>query len=152
MASAINIFNLSVIIGMLSFPININASSADNGAKRSLPFGPQLGLYNFYGITATDHQNIWVAGSFGTIAHSSDRGKVWSVQKSDVTTELYDIAFIDDKTGWTVGRYGVILKTTDGGNLWIRHNINMKETLFGVCFVNSRVGWAVGDRYNPAHG
>ncbi len=62
---------------------------------------------------------MWVAGRpGGFVLHSSDLGKTWEVQKTDVNVPANAIHFLDDKTGWLVGDLGSIMGTTDSGKTW----------------------------------
>jgi len=140
-----------IVAGFFLSVTGVNPTPAQNKANKGLPFGTQLWQYNFYGICATDINNVWVSGNFGTIAYSNDGGTVWKEQQTKVSTELYDITFLNEKTGWCVGRHGVILKTADGGRTWIKKNSGPMETLLSVCFINAEQGWAAGDQNTIIH-
>jgi photosystem II stability/assembly factor-like uncharacterized protein len=69
----------------------------------------------------------WAVGDRGVIWHTTDSGKTWQQQQSNVTCRLTSICFLDDKQGWAVGgecrpyadaTRGVVLRTADGGATW----------------------------------
>ncbi|MDO5553045.1 MAG: sugar-binding protein [Planctomycetia bacterium] len=69
---------------------------------------------------------VWIVGDRGTIVASSDDGSTWSLIRSPVSCDLYDICFRDERCGIIVGGEllptgdgrGVILRTEDGGASW----------------------------------
>ncbi len=88
----------------------------------------------------------WIVGYYGTILHSTDRGRTWEIQRSGTQEALFRVVFLDDKSGWVSGSYGTILHTEDGGRNWRIQPAPTQEQLFGLDLVNERVGWAVGSR------
>ena len=60
----------------------------------------------------------WIAGYYGTILHSKDRGLSWELQDSKTREALFRVVFINDKAGWASGSYGTILHTRNGGQNW----------------------------------
>jgi len=62
-----------------------------------------------------DSSNGWVCCSDGTIARSTDGGKNWINQLSNISSKLASIFFTSQSTGWAVGDHGIILHTTNGG-------------------------------------
>lgn len=96
-------------------------------------------------VSAPDENNVWIAGAYGIVYHSSDGGATWSAQTSGVTTMLCDIAFINDRTGWIAGAQGAVLATTDGGATWTRHDTGVTQHLLSLSFVDAQFGWAVGE-------
>ena len=55
-----------------------------------------------------DANTGWVAGTFGTVLHTTDGGANWAKQEIGSTTHLMGIDFIDARTGWVVGEGGTI--------------------------------------------
>ena len=49
-----------------------------------------------------DENNGWAVGYFGTIIHTDDGGLSWSLQKSPIVADLYDVTFSDPRNGWAV--------------------------------------------------
>ena len=81
----------------------------------------------------------WVVGRNGTVLHSSDGGKKWSLQMSGTTSPLYGMFFRDQSNGWIVGARGTILHTKDGGQSWDDQQSGTSADLFGVQFLNQHL-------------
>jgi photosystem II stability/assembly factor-like uncharacterized protein len=68
----------------------------------------------------------WVAGSNGTILHSTNGGNLWTAQNSTTNHYLNSIRFLNASTGFVSGFYyynydiqlNILLKTTSGGADW----------------------------------
>ena len=87
----------------------------------------------FTAVSAVDTQ-IWAVGHDGVIAHSTDGGEHWTLQRQDPWTPpadssealhdsrqgvpLLDVLFTDAKHGYAVGAYSLALRTDDGGEHW----------------------------------
>jgi photosystem II stability/assembly factor-like uncharacterized protein len=87
----------------------------------------------FTAITAID-ADVWAVGHEGIIAHSSDRGEHWTLQRKDALkiggeineatrdpqqgAPLLGVLFTDAKHGMAVGAYSLALRTDDGGEHW----------------------------------
>jgi photosystem II stability/assembly factor-like uncharacterized protein len=52
----------------------------------------------------------WVAGSEGTVLHSTDGGRYWFHENTNVPHALERLFFTDRTHGWAVGYGGTILK------------------------------------------
>ena len=92
----------------------------------------------FTAVSAID-ANIWAVGHDGVIAHSSDGGEHWSLQRQDPWkpasdaadalqdsrqgVPLLDVLFADAKHGYAVGAYSLALHTEDGGDTWTPMNV-----------------------------
>ena len=76
---------------------------------------------NFYGVDIIDHQ-AWIVGYYGTILHSSDRGKSWEVQSSPTQSSLFNVRFVSPLKGWIGGSYG--WQAADAG-------------MIGICWTNT---------------
>jgi photosystem II stability/assembly factor-like uncharacterized protein len=97
----------------------------------------------FNSIFFTDKKNGWIVGSEGKILNSTNGGKLWREQKSNVTNDLKDIAFFDSSNGFAIGDDGMILKTQNGGNVWRPTPLESKHK-FERIFLTSKSGWIVG--------
>jgi len=87
----------------------------------------------FTAITAVD-SNVWAVGHEGVIAHSSDGGEHWTLQRKDALkiggelneatrdpqqgAPLLGVLFTDAQHGMVVGAYSLALRTDDGGEHW----------------------------------
>ncbi|HZD40870.1 MAG TPA: YCF48-related protein [Terriglobales bacterium] len=100
---------------------------------------------NFYDV-AVRGDFAWIAGYYGTILASTDRGLTWQLERSETTEALFRVNFVNQKEGWITGSYGTILHTDNSGKSWRRQKSPVEENLFGLDFVNNRVGWVVGSR------
>ena len=100
---------------------------------------------NFYGVDIIDNQ-AWIVGYYGTILHSSDRGKSWEVQSSPTQSSLFNVRFVSPLKGWIGGSYGTVLHTTDGGKNWRAQPVGTTEHLFAADWLEETHGWLVGSR------
>ena len=57
----------------------------------------------------------WIAGSNGTLLHTTDGGVRWSTETSGTTRPLERLFFTDQNHGWAVGFGGTILAFGQGG-------------------------------------
>ena len=86
----------------------------------------------------------------GVILKTSDGGKSWIDQSTDIMSRLFGIDFIDSLNGWavagggTIYDYGMILHTNDGGKSWNIQKNNSGLELYNVQFINKDDGWAYG--------
>ncbi len=80
-------------------------------------------------VTAVDAQ-VWAVGHDGVIAHSTDAGEHWQIQRTDPWqpadaagdpakgAPLLDVLFLDARRGFAIGAYSLALQTSDGGDSW----------------------------------
>ena len=95
-----------------------------------------------------DPQTGWVAGSNGTILHTTDGGLSWQHQDSGSTEIVRDIFFLDQNRGWVVGDERLILRTTNGGNTWETQQCPADtKTLESIYFADANHGWISGGHY-----
>ena len=83
-------------------------------------------------------------GQDGLVQLTTDGGKTWTDQPTNIPDILEDIFFMDANTGWAVGENGIILHTTNGGKSWDIQTSGTEEKLLSIRFTDSAVGWAVG--------
>src|SRR5687767_534746 len=81
---------------------------------------------NFYGVHISDNLS-WIVGYYGTILHSTDRGKTWEIQASPMRQALFTVRFVSPLNGWISGSYGTLLRTDDGGKNWHAQPLNITE-------------------------
>ena len=107
----------------------------------------------FNAIQFIDESTGWVTGvklspttggQDGIVEKTTDDGKTWVNQPTNVPDILKDIFFIDDSNGWVVGENGVVLHSTNGGDTWNIQTSGTEENLESVRFVDKNVGWAAG--------
>jgi photosystem II stability/assembly factor-like uncharacterized protein len=83
-------------------------------------------------------------GQDGLVQKTTDGGKTWVDQPTNIPDILEDICFVDANNGWAVGENGIVLHTTNGGNTWDIQTSGTEEKLLSVSFADSAVGWAAG--------
>lgn len=98
-----------------------------------------------------DENNGWASSLEGTIVHTSDAGKTWVTQNSNVTTPIVDIHFINKNLGWALTYpdtppFGTtLLKTTNGGSDWILiDSLFQMKFMSCVYFADEQLGWIGG--------
>jgi photosystem II stability/assembly factor-like uncharacterized protein len=101
-------------------------------------------IANLNGVKFVNPTDGWIAGTGGTILHTTNRGNSWTPQTSGTIEDLTRLAFITSTRGWVVGANGTILRTIDGGTTWTPQTSGTTNRLNGVVFVGLLQGWAVG--------
>jgi len=86
----------------------------------------------------------WAVGSAGRIYTTSDGGRMWFAQRSNVISDLFDVKFISAAEGWAAGSDGTLLHTVDGGVHWFAETSNVSHALERLCILDQTHGWAVG--------
>ena len=94
---------------------------------------PQFRAFDFI-----DTMTGWIAGydNGGLILHTTDGGKTWTRQESNIERTIYDIEFIDSQNGWACGSQTV--NTTDGGETW---NIVLDDIKRKLSALSSQICW-----------
>ena len=88
--------------------------------------------------------SAWTVGNAGQILASTNGGRSWSRQSSNVAADLLDVKFIDAHEGWAVGAQGAMLHTTDGGLRWVAEPIGSAQSLERLFILDRNHVWAVG--------
>jgi len=109
--------SVSVIAGAV--PVNGRDSSALRLLSGNIIFAPSK-------------KQAWRVGPSGKIERSSDAGKSWKPQKSDVATDLVSGSAPAENICWIAGKAGTLLLTTDGGGHWKQIASPIAEDLGGV--------------------
>jgi photosystem II stability/assembly factor-like uncharacterized protein len=98
-----------------------------------------------------DSNNGWATGLSGDIIHTSDAGKSWSLQNSNVTSPVVDVFFINPTLGWALTYpdtppFGTtLLKTTNGGTEWIKiESLFPQKFMTCIYFADDSTGWIGG--------
>ncbi len=92
--------------------------------------------------------NVWAVGHAGVIAHSSDGGEHWQMQRKDrwhpptkvnasafnprQGAPLLDVLFVNAEHGFAVGAYSLALRTDDGGAHWQEMTVSTPENIKNV--------------------
>jgi photosystem II stability/assembly factor-like uncharacterized protein len=117
--------------------------SNDRGATWQLSGLRNVANARFNGVTAVG-SFAWAVGSAGDIFATSDGGRAWSRQHSNVEADLFDVKFIDARQGWAVGAQGALLHTTDGGIHWFTEPTPNAHALQRLFIIDRNHAWAVG--------
>ncbi|MHB8899367.1 MAG: YCF48-related protein [Thermoguttaceae bacterium] len=104
-------------------------------------------------VCFVDSQCGWAVGDRGTVWHTGNGGREWSLQETGVKCPLHSVHFLDRDHGWAVGGYthpftrtgsGLVLMTADGGATWKAKDHTLLPILKKVRFFDLQHGWAVG--------
>ncbi|MDC4227656.1 MAG: YCF48-related protein [Candidatus Manganitrophus sp.] len=89
---------------------------------------------DLFGVHFASASEGWAVGIDEVIAHTTDGGTTWALQKNLVfkgspaptaaRIDFYDVFFTNARTGWAVGWPEAIFKTTDGGATWVEQHLN----------------------------
>lgn len=99
---------------------------------------------NLYDVFFSDASSGWIVGDAGTILHTSDGGKQWSIAKIGPFPALFSVFFKNKREGWAVGQDGYFLITGDGGKSWKNGSLGTGENLYRI-FMRGDYGAIVGD-------
>lgn len=116
--------------------------------------GVVLSKTSFRGLSVVDDNTIWVSGSRGTFARSTDGGKTFTYTqlKGYEKSDFRDIEAFDDKRAvmMSSGTPAYILKTIDGGLTWkeVYKNTDSAYFLDAMDFWDEQRGILVGDPIN----
>ncbi len=130
-----------VTINSVPLPEGVGWSSQNSGTSS-----------NLQGVSFTDSQTGWIAGTGQSLLHTTDGGETWTQRLVDRNLLVAPTAvqFVDPLYGWTVSNFivGLVYSTTDGGNHWqlftTTHAVN------AIDFIDRQNGFAVG--FNPTFG
>lgn len=104
-----------------------------------------VGNSNLNSIHFSNNSVGWTVGSVGNILKTSDGGKIWKPQESNVYFDLTSVYGINSNEAWITGLApDTILHTSNGGDSWEVQDSKTPNALNSVFFVNSSTGWAVG--------
>lgn len=73
-------------------------------------------------LTCDSQNRIWVAGSFSTIASSTDHGASWKTTDFKEDAMFNTVQFVDDTHGFITGEFGAVYVTADAGLTWRAEN------------------------------
>ncbi len=116
--------------------------------------GVVLSKTSFRGLSVVNDDVVWVSGSRGTIARSTNGGKTFSFSqiKGYEKSDFRDIEAFDEQTAiiMSSGTPAYILKTTDGGRTWKEVFKRMDTAYFldAMDFWDHKKGVLVGDPIN----
>jgi photosystem II stability/assembly factor-like uncharacterized protein len=98
----------------------------------------------FNAVAFVDERRGWAVGERGLVLVTTNGGRAWFRQESNVSVELSDVKFLDQRTGWAVGAEGTIIHTTDGGANWQIEPSGTRHPLERLSVASRARAWAVG--------
>lgn len=138
--------NVGWCVGFNGFIIK----TTDGGNTWFSQTNTSLTTQTLYSVTATDLNNVYVAGNANTLLKSTDGGNSWSAYPQIFTSStgyrrVYFPPTGTGLTGYVVGNYNRIAKTVDGGVTWNPVNTTAASTqLWELAFNGSDIGLASG--------
>jgi photosystem II stability/assembly factor-like uncharacterized protein len=102
------------------------------------------GRVRFNAASFVDKRRGWAVGSEGRVFKTTDGGRTWGEQDSNVQADLYDVKFLDELEGWAAGAQGTLIHTSDGGKRWEVVPSGTNHALERLCFIGRNRGWVVG--------
>lgn len=95
----------------------------------------------------------WLVGHEGTLLHTVDNGRTWTLRQTDPKGENFlNVWFGDDGHGFIVGTHGFVYRTEDGGRSWRDMHLTNEEGfdphLHAISAVGDRALLMVGEGGN----
>ncbi len=93
----------------------------------------------FIGVSVLSDSEVWLSGTGGTVAHTSDGGENWKLQvlPGADSLQVRDIEAVSPTTIYALtignGDQSRIYKTEDGGNSWTAQFVNEDPNAFYDC-------------------
>lgn len=81
-------------------------------------YHPDFNAYSMNSVFFIDRNEGWVCGTSGIILHTTDGGRTWAQQQTNVSSNLQKITFKDNLNGRAVGDNSTMLFTNNGGASW----------------------------------
>jgi photosystem II stability/assembly factor-like uncharacterized protein len=106
---------------------------------------PRIPVADLNGVWGSSLTDVYAVGERGTILHTRDGGRTWSVEGSGTTNDLYAVWGSGADDVFVVGYLGTILHSTDGGSTWTPQQSGKWKNLNGVW------GSGKGDVYITDH-
>ena len=98
----------------------------------------------FNAVAFADERRGWAVGERGLLLVTTNGGRAWFAQESNVGVDLTDVKFLDRQTGWACGAEGTIIHTTDGGAHWQIEPSSTRHPLERLSIASRGRAWAVG--------
>jgi photosystem II stability/assembly factor-like uncharacterized protein len=140
-------------------PSDITITS-DGGQTWSSQIRLPVSIYDIFFI---NNMTGWAVGSLGAIYHTSDGGKSWATQRSELELisgapnpasegikrfKMRAVQFVDASHGFAAAESGTdtigrMLTTSDGGATWSKRWSPPDAGLIDVHFLSPQVGWGI---------
>lgn len=102
---------------------------------------PQTGLT----ISCDKSGAWWVAGTYATIAKSSDQGKTWRVIDNQQDAQITALRWVNEKRALAMGEFGLVLRTDDGGETWQKlPPVSADFYPYDILSVDENTAWVSG--------
>jgi photosystem II stability/assembly factor-like uncharacterized protein len=105
---------------------------------------PIMTVTRFNAVAFVDERRGWAVGERGLVLVTTNGGREWFRQESNVDVDLSDVKFLDRQAGWAVGAGGTIIHTTDGGAHWQIELSGTRHPLERLTIASRGRAWAVG--------
>lgn len=92
---------------------------------------PPLSNRHIYGMVQASDGSLFLVGESGLIAHSTDDGKTWHVQKSIYPGTFFGILKLPNGNLLIYGMDGHVYTSSDLGRHWQRSKVPVAQSLFG---------------------
>ena len=110
---------------------------------------------NLTSVFFTDSLTGWIGGDSGLVLHTTDKGKSWSSQNSNVNNSIHSLYFLNDQRGFALSYefdntppayFGTrVLTTYNGGNTWNQSLFpDSNVFLSSIYFIDSLKGFTGG--------
>ena len=86
----------------------------------------------------------WIAGTYGTLFKSTDRGATWKMTHPEMDVAWNDVTVAPDGTVWVVGEFGTMRRSNDGGETWEDVEAVTDSSLMSIAFADATHGVVVG--------
>jgi len=110
---------------------------------------------NLTSVFFTDSLTGWIGGDSGLVLHTTDKGKSWRSQNSNVNNSIHSLYFLNDQRGFALSYefdntppayFGTrVLTTSNGGNTWNQSLFpDSNVFLSSIYFIDSLKGFTGG--------
>lgn len=89
-------------------------------------------------------ERAWIAGTFGSVFRSRDRGISWEMTHPEIDVAWNDVTVGPDGTVWLVGEFGNLRRSDDGGDSWQDVSAGTDISLMSIAFADASHGAVVG--------
>jgi len=96
-------------------------------------------------IYACSENELWIAGSAGSLFKTTDQAESWNCLRSPEGSEIHDLFFLNESDGFAAGGKNGLILTRDGGKKWeVRHIGDETFDVQALWFLKSGKGFAGG--------
>ena len=110
---------------------------------------------NLTSVFFTDSLTGWIGGDSGLVLHTTDKGKSWSSQNSNVNNSIHSLYFLNDQRGFALSYefdntppayFGTRVLTTSNGGITWNQSLFPDSNVFlsSIYFIDSLKGFTGG--------